>query len=428
MRTFNLTCEAVEATLPDYLDETLEPWVRTAIEEHLGECAHCTALARELRNIVREGAALPALLPERDVWPGIAGRIGAPVIGSEPVAESEPPPVATERVVWASDAFPPISEAAEVAIEPPTAASESPVLPIEPHVAMSDTPEVTSEPHVMMGDTAEVTSEPHVMMGDAPELTSEPPLMTSEPPVVITEPLVTSEPVLTTEAPPVYRELSPPTSAPLALVSEAPRPSGTVPVPAIASASALHARREKFWTRERMGLAAAALVLVTAGATFLLTSHWLGPARTQNVATDTGAQRLSSNQRSPTAPGTRGRVAGRGQLSDSSTLLPPPDQLGSALTVSAASAAPVNPSPEQVVYTKEINTLQRIVRRQKGELDTSTVTVIDKNLRTLDSAIGQIRAALKKDPGSSLLDGQASHALEMKVELLRRAAMMRSST
>jgi hypothetical protein len=122
-------------------------------------------------------------------------------------------------------------------------------------------------------------------------------------------------------------------------------------------------------------------------------------------------------------------VAGRGQVaSDSSILLPPSDQLGSALTVSAASATPVAPSPEQVVYTKEINTLQRIVRRQKGELDTSTVTEIDKNLRTLDSAIGQIRAALKKDPGSSLLDGQASHALEMKVELLRRAAMMRSST
>ena len=389
MRTFNLTCEAVEATLPDYLDETLEPWVRTAIDEHLGECAHCTALARELRNIVREGAALPALLPERDVWPGIAGRIGAPVIESEPVAESEPPPAATERVVWASDAFPPTSEAAEVAIEPPTAVSESPVLPIEPHVVMSDTPEVTSEPHVMMGDTAEVTS----------------------------------------EAPPVYRELSPPRSAPVALVSEAPRPSGTVPAPAIASASALRARREKFWTRERMGLAAAALVLVTAGATFLLTSHWLGPARTQNVATDTGAQKHSSNQRSPTTPGTRGRAAGRGQVaSDSSTLLPPPNQLGSALTVSAASAPPATPNPEQVVYTKEINTLQRIVRRQKGELDTSTVTEINRNLRTLDSAIGQIRAALKKDPGSSLLDGQASHALEMKVELLRRAAMLRSST
>jgi hypothetical protein len=96
--------------------------------------------------------------------------------------------------------------------------------------------------------------------------------------------------------------------------------------------------------------------------------------------------------------------------------------------MSATPVAEVTPSPEDVVYGKEISKLQRIVRRQKSGLDTSTVTVIDKNLRTLDSAIGQIRAALKKDPGSSLLGGQASRALEMKVELLRRAAMLRSNT
>jgi hypothetical protein len=94
------------------------------------------------------------------------------------------------------------------------------------------------------------------------------------------------------------------------------------------------------------------------------------------------------------------------------------------MTVSATSA----PSPENMVYDKEIKVLQRIVRRQKADLDTSTVAEIDRNLRTLDSAISQIRAALQRDPQSSLLDGQSSRALEMKVELLRRAAMMRSST
>jgi hypothetical protein len=96
--------------------------------------------------------------------------------------------------------------------------------------------------------------------------------------------------------------------------------------------------------------------------------------------------------------------------------------------VAVTSVAPVIRSPEDVVYDKEINSLQRIVRRQQAGLDTSTVAVIEKNLRTLDSAIAQIRAALKKDPGSSLLDGQASRALEMKVELLRRAAMLRSNS
>jgi hypothetical protein len=178
-----------------------------------------------------------------------------------------------------------------------------------------------------------------------------------------------------------------------------------------------------------MGLAAAALVLLTAGTTSLLTVQWLGRARTPNVASDTGTRKLSSSERPPAKLGIRGRATGREQVtSDSSTLTPPPGQRGSALRVSATSAPPVSRSPEDVVYDKEINVLQRIVRRQKAELDTSTVAEIEKNLRTLDSAIAQIRAALQKDPQSSLLGDQASRALEMKVELLRRAAMLRSNT
>jgi hypothetical protein len=231
------------------------------------------------------------------------------------------------------------------------------------------------------------------------------------------------------DPPLLVRELSLPATEPVALVSEPPPSSGNAPVPTITPAHALPVRREKSWGREWMGLAAAALVLVTAGTMFLLTAHWLGPDRTPNVASDTGTRRLSSSEGAPTALGTRGRAAGSEQVArDSSTPTLPPSQLGSALTVSETSTPQVTPSPEEVVYNKEINTLQRIVRRQKAELDTSTVAEIEKNLRTLDAAIAQIRAALQKDPGSSLLDGQASRALEMKVELLRRAAMLRSNT
>jgi hypothetical protein len=54
--------------------------------------------------------------------------------------------------------------------------------------------------------------------------------------------------------------------------------------------------------------------------------------------------------------------------------------------------------------------------------------VIERNLRIIDSEIAQIRAALQKDPGSPLLGDQVSRALDMKVELLRRVAMLRSTT
>src|ERR1700716_3047640 len=90
MTTFNLTCEAVEATLPDYLDETLEAWVRESIDEHLGECVRCAGLVRDLRNMGREAATLPALLPERELWPEVAQGIGAPVNTSGEVPETEP--------------------------------------------------------------------------------------------------------------------------------------------------------------------------------------------------------------------------------------------------------------------------------------------------------------------------------------------------
>jgi hypothetical protein len=177
-----------------------------------------------------------------------------------------------------------------------------------------------------------------------------------------------------------------------------------------------------------MGLArAAALVVVTAGTTFLLTVQWLGPTRAPNVVSDMITRRRSSSERPPAEPGIGGPSAGREQVAPDSIPTPPLGQLGSALTVST-SAGQFTPSPEDVVYDKEINSLQRIVRRQKADLDTSTVAVIERNLRTLDAAIAQIRAALQEDPGSPLLGGQASRALEMKVELLRRAAMLRSNT
>src|SRR5688572_17296990 len=86
MNTFNMTCEAVEATLPDYLDETLEAWVRTPVAEHLGQCLRCAGLVRDLRSIEREAAALPDLVPVRDLWPDIEARIGTPVVAFTPAA------------------------------------------------------------------------------------------------------------------------------------------------------------------------------------------------------------------------------------------------------------------------------------------------------------------------------------------------------
>lgn len=80
-----MTCDRIDALLPDFLEDTLDRPVRLAVEAHLGQCVRCAGLVRDIASIRAEAAALPALAPSRDLWPAIADRIAAPVIplGSE---------------------------------------------------------------------------------------------------------------------------------------------------------------------------------------------------------------------------------------------------------------------------------------------------------------------------------------------------------
>ena len=93
-----------------------------------------------------------------------------------------------------------------------------------------------------------------------------------------------------------------------------------------------------------------------------------------------------------------------------------------------APAALASKSAAEAVYDKEILMLQSIMRWRKAELDPATAAIIDKNLRIIDAAIAQSRAALRRDPASSLISDQLTHALDKKVELLRTAAMLPAST
>src|SRR5258705_13559161 len=54
--------------------------MRASVEANLRECVRCAGLVRDLENIEKEAAALPDLVPSRDLWEGIEARIAAPVI------------------------------------------------------------------------------------------------------------------------------------------------------------------------------------------------------------------------------------------------------------------------------------------------------------------------------------------------------------
>lgn len=280
MTTANITCEAFDAELLEYLEGTLADGRRVAAEGHLRECVRCASLLRDLQNISREASELPDLVPARDLWEGIEARITAPVI-----------PIAA-------------------------------------------------------------------------------------------------------------------------------RPD-----------------RQRRFSPAWMGIAAAALIMSTAGVTYLLTARSLKPERARAVAslnaptnqTDSNVAPAGTSENDERSGEAVSRPTGTGQVAQSQPVSRGmPGQVGNA--TAAASFASAEQASSDAVYGKEIEMLQKIVTQRRTQLDSSTVAIIERNLSIIDAAIEQSRAALVRDPASRLLGEQLTRALDKKVELLRTAAMLPAST
>jgi anti-sigma factor RsiW len=63
--------------LSEYLDGELPATDRAALEAHLEACNDCSALLADLRRVVDRARVAEEYAPRRDLWPGIASRIGA---------------------------------------------------------------------------------------------------------------------------------------------------------------------------------------------------------------------------------------------------------------------------------------------------------------------------------------------------------------
>jgi hypothetical protein len=85
-------------------------------------------------------------------------------------------------------------------------------------------------------------------------------------------------------------------------------------------------------------------------------------------------------------------------------------------------------SPAEATYDREIAQLRGTLQARRSELDPGTVAVIERNLRVIDAAIAESRAALARDPASTFLRTQLTTVLGQKVELLRTAALLPSRT
>lgn len=73
-------------------------------------------------------------------------------------------------------------------------------------------------------------------------------------------------------------------------------------------------------------------------------------------------------------------------------------------------------------YDAAVADLERILRDDSQRLDPQTVMVIERNLRAIDDAIREARAALDADPANTYLNSHLAEARRRKLELLRRAA------
>lgn len=75
-------------------------------------------------------------------------------------------------------------------------------------------------------------------------------------------------------------------------------------------------------------------------------------------------------------------------------------------------------------YEREIGALRRIVDERFAELDTATVRELRRNLDIIDRAIADSKAALASDPRNSVGSSQLDRALQAKLDLLRRVALL----
>jgi len=195
--------------------------------------------------------------------------------------------------------------------------------------------------------------------------------------------------------------------------------------------------RQRRFAPAWMGVAAAALIMSTAGITYMLTARSMRPVQEGTVAQVVpNSSRTPSNASAESGTPTGGTTAP--VAPDVASTRP---EGGASRTVQLEGSSPRPRTPallasqsssdrehSDLVYGKEIDMLQKIVSRRRTQLDSSTVAIIERNLQIIDAAIAQSRAALARDPASHMLDQQLTHALDKKVGLLRTAAMLPAST
>lgn len=80
-----MNCERVQARLDDYIGGYLEAAEVLAVERHMETCTSCRESLDDLQRLLQQAQQLsPGLAPERDLWPGILGRLESSEVSVSP--------------------------------------------------------------------------------------------------------------------------------------------------------------------------------------------------------------------------------------------------------------------------------------------------------------------------------------------------------
>ena len=90
----------------------------------------------------------------------------------------------------------------------------------------------------------------------------------------------------------------------------------------------------------------------------------------------------------------------------------------------AAAPMPLPATFAEAHYDEAIADLQQTLEAGRANLDPETITVLERNLASIDRAIDQCRQALAADPANAYLSEHLVSAQKRKLALLRRATAM----
>jgi anti-sigma factor RsiW len=80
--------------------------------------------------------------------------------------------------------------------------------------------------------------------------------------------------------------------------------------------------------------------------------------------------------------------------------------------------------PAEQDYEKAISELEAVLQTQRGRMAPQTAATLEANLRIIDQAIAESRAALAADPNSAELTHMLSDAYDTKLDVLRQAVSL----